>query len=119
MTGNIKALTDTEMKYVVSRYKFELYNDFIMVIANGRKTLHDRTKGFSLLLPIERRRIKITEKAIDFWIKEASPNYTLIEVQNAINTLVVTYQNVTQENIRSQLKRGRSKLDNLFKEGDN
>lgn len=118
MTGNIKALTTDELHFVLSKYKFSLFENYILVESNGRKTLHDKTKGFSLLLPLERRRIKITTKAIDFWVDKYLEKYSLIEVQNAINTLVVTYQNVTNENLKGQLERARSKLNNLYKEGE-
>ena len=115
MTGNIKALTNDELKFVMDKYKFSLSGDFVIVSTNGRNTLHDKAKGFSLLLPLERRRVKITAKAIELWIERYSDEFTLIEVQNAINTLVVTYQALTLQNIQGQLERSRSKLDNLYK----
>ena len=118
MRGNTKALTNEELKFVVDKYSFELFDNSIIVKTNNRKTLHDRNESFSLLLPLERRRIKITSKAIDLWIKSYMNKYSLIEVQNAINTLCVTFQNVTEENIHQQLERSRSKLDNLYKEGE-
>lgn len=117
MTGNIKALTDDELKFVVERYEFSDMGDSVLVKTGNRHTLHSKDTGFSLLLPIGRRRIKITPKAIGLWLDGYKNKYSLIEVQNAINTLVVTYQSVTAENLSGQLKRTRSKLDNLFKEG--
>ena len=118
MRGNIKALTNEELKFVIQKYQFELFADNIIVSTMGRKTLHYKNESFSLLLPLERRRIKITKNAIDYWIDRYLKKYTLIEVQNAINSLVVTYQSITNENLDSQLERTRSKLDNLFKEGE-
>lgn len=118
MTGNIKALTNEEMTFILNKYTFTLFEDYIIVKTNNRKTLHSKDSSFSLLLPLERRRIKITTKAIDLWIKKYLDKYSLIEVQNAINTLAVTFQSINEENIEGQLKRARSKLDNLFKEGD-
>ena len=115
MTGNTKALTNDELKYILGKYQFNLVGDYILVLANGRKTLHDKTKGFSLLLPLERRRVKIGTDAIDLWINKFMEKYSLIEVQNAINTLIVTYQKPTNQNVEGQLERTRSKLDNLYK----
>ena len=66
------------------------------------------------MLPLERRRIKITKNAIDLWSEKYIDEYSLIEVQNAINTLIVTYQTVTQEHVTGQLERTRSKTDNLY-----
>ena len=115
MTGNTKALTNDELKFIVDKYEFSLFQDFVVVSTNNRKTLHDRTKGFSLLLPLARRRVKITPKAIELWIENYMSKYSLIEVQNALNTLVVTYQSLSKDNINAQLERSRSKLDNLYK----
>ena len=115
MTGNIKALTNDELKFVVSKYQFELFENYVVVCTNGRRTLHDKTKGFSLLLPLGRRRVNISTKAIDLWTKKYVEKFSLIEVQNAINTLLVTYQNPSDDNVDGQLKRSRSKLDNLYK----
>lgn len=115
MPGNIKALTNEELKFIVEKYHFELFENYVVVSTNNRKTLHDKSTSFSLLLPLERRRIKITSRAIDLWIEKYIDKYSLIEVQNAINTLTVTYQNPNEENIDGQLKRTKTKLDNLFK----
>lgn len=115
MTGNIKALTNDELKFVVSRYEFQSVDNYVIVHCNNKNTIHDKSTAFSLLLPLERRRIKITTRAIDLWDKKYLNKYSLVEVQNAINTLIVTYQNPNEENIDGQLKRTRAKLDNLFK----
>lgn len=114
MKGNVKALTKDELRYILDRYEFKLVDGYVIVLTNGRKTLHDATKGFSLLLPLERRRIKITKDAIDFWSEKYIDEYSLIEVQNAINTLIMTFQTVTQEHIAGQLERNRSKSDNAY-----
>ncbi len=113
MKGNIKALTNDELKFINDRYEFKLTDYGILVIANGRRTLHDIDKSFSLLLPLERRRIKITKTAIDLWCEKYMNKYTLIEVQNAINTLAVTFQSIAEYTIDEQLKVNHSKLTNL------
>ena len=113
MKGNIKALTNDEMKFINEKYEFKLTDYGILVIANGRKTLHERDQSFSLLLPLERRRIKITKMAIDLWSEKYIDKYSLIEVQNAINTLAVTSQSVAEYTIDEQLKFNHSKLNNL------
>ena len=113
MKGNIKALTNDELKFVNERYDFKLTEYGILVIANGRKTLHEFDKSFSLLLPLERRIIKIKKSAIDLWSKKYIDKYSLIEVQNAINTLAVTFQNIAESTIDEQIKVTRSKLNNL------
>lgn len=113
MKGNIKALTNDELKFILDKYSFSLTEYGVLVISNGRKTLHDMDESFSLLLPLERRRIKITKSAIDLWSKKYIDKYSLIEVQNAINTLAVTFQPVAEYTIDEQLQVTRSKLNNL------
>ena len=119
MTGNVKALTDEELKYALSKYEFELLGDYVAVKASNRKTLHPRAQGFSLLLPLERRRIKVTPAAVDLWEKKHLKKYSLLEVQNAINTLLVTLQKPTDCGVAEQLERTRLRLNNLYREGDN
>ena len=118
MVGNVKALTPEELAYVVTRYRFEKVGDYVAVKAGTKTTLHDKSKGFSLLLPLERRRIKITSTAIELWEQKLPKKYSLIEVQNAMNVLLVALQKPTQEAIEEQLKRDRSRLDNILKKGD-
>lgn len=113
MKGNIKALTNDELKFIMDRYDFQSTEFGVLVVTNGRRTLHDFDKSFSLLLPLERRRIKITKKAMDLWNEKYLDKYSLIEVQNAINTLAVTFQPVADYTIDEQLKVTRSKLNNL------
>ena len=118
MTGNVKALSDSELKYLLERYEFELLGDYVLVKANKRKTLHEKAEGFSLLMPLqEHRRMKITAKAIEFWEKNEM-RFSLLEVQNAINTLAIALQSPTEEAIHSQIKRTRSRLDNIYREGE-
>lgn len=118
MTGNVKALTTEELAYVVSKYKFEAVGDYVAVKAGTKTTLHEKAKGFSLLLPLERRRIKIIPIAIELWEQKLPKKYSLIEVQNAINVLLVALQKPTQEAIEGQLKRERPRLDNILKKGE-
>lgn len=118
MAGNVKALTNDELKFVLSKYEFELLGDCVVVKSNHRKTLHAKDESFSLLLPLERRRLKITKKAIDLWSTSFINEYSLVEVQNAINVLLVTSQPVKETTVSQELKRSRSKMDNLYKEGE-
>lgn len=112
MAGNVRALTINELEYFLNRFVIELKNDYIVVMTKSlnRKVIHDSNVGFQLSTDL--RKINITKKAIDLWIKKYIDKYSLIEVQNAINTLIVTSQNVTEKAIYSQLKKIKSKLNN-------
>ena len=114
MAGNLKALSIDELKYFLNRYDIKLVGNYIAVICKtlNRKTLHDLDKGFPLSTDI--KKINITKQAIDLWIKDYLDSYSLIEVQNAINTLIVTYQNVNDSQIKEQLKRTKSKYLNTI-----
>lgn len=118
MAGNVKALTTQELAYVAERYSFEAVGGYVAVKVGAKKTLHDKAGGFSLLLPLERRRIKISPMAIDLWEESFRKGYSLIEVQNAINALLVALQKPTKGAIKEQLRRERSRLDNILKKGE-
>ena len=104
MAGNLKALTIDELKYFLDRYVITTAGNYIVVECKtlNRKTLHDLDKDFQLSTPV--RKINISKQAIDIWVKDYIDTYSLIEVQNAINTLIITYQNVNDSQIKEQLK---------------
>lgn len=114
MAGNLKALTIDELKYFVDRYDIELVDKYIVVNCKTlkRKTLHDLDAGFELSTPV--RKINISKKAIDLWKDQYIGKYSLIEVQNAINTLIITYQNLNDTQISEQLKRTKSLFNNTI-----
>lgn len=104
MAKNLKALTDEELDYIRKAYIFDVYDKYIVVSCSGynRRTLHDIDKPF--LLTTKARKITITVQAINMWLEKYKGKYSLVEVQNAINYLIVTYQPVNDEEIEKQLK---------------
>ena len=54
-----------------------------------------------------------SEYEIQNGIWEFYNEYTLIEVQNAINTLIITYQEVNKSQLDRELKRIKSKYNNM------
>ena len=110
---NLRALTDEELLYLTQNYHFENLGKYIVVSFTGdsrkTKTVHDSSEGFSISSKV--RRINISKDAIDLWADGYDyEGYSLIEVQNAINTLIVTYQDLTKEGLDSQLKTNHLKL---------
>lgn len=109
MAKNLKALTDEELDYIRNSYQFDVHDKYIVVMCsvNGtmynRKTLHDIDKPFSLTT--KARKITISVQAINMWLEKYKDKYSLIEVQNAINYLIITYQPLTDEEMEKQLKR--------------
>ena len=106
VSNNTRALSQAEIEYLNDRYSFELIGDYIITKVKGydRKVLHDIDKSFVLNTPI--RKISISKEAIDLWMNFFRlDGYTLIDVQNAISSLIVTYQDVTEPDVKSILDR--------------
>lgn len=108
MSKNLKALTKDELEFLNSKYKFKLMDNYVVVSCVGfdRKVLHEIDKPFTLTTPI--RRITITPKAIKCWIEQFKDKYSLLEVQNSINTLIITYQDISIDDIKIILERNNS-----------
>ena len=114
--ANIKALTDEDLYYFDKNYNFELIENkkYILVYCKSypnRKTIHSVDEGFNI--SGGKRKLKITKKAIDLWINKYYNQYSLIQVQNAISTLIVTYQSLTENDIEEQLKRKTAKIKEI------
>lgn len=106
MAKNLRALSKTELDFLKEKYKFELFGDFIVTSCAGidRKILHPINKSFAINTPI--RKITISELAIKMWIEHFQSNYNLLEVQNAISSLIVTYQDISVEDVGKILAKG-------------
>ena len=117
MAKNLKALTDEELDYLRETYQFDVMGDYLVVscVVNGqvynRKTLHNKNESFNLTTKM--RKITITPQAIEMWLEKYKDNYSLIEVQNAINTLIITYQPLNDEEMLNQLSRKGSKIKEI------
>lgn len=113
MAGNLKAFTMDELKFFLSKYDISLNGDSVVVRCKGmdRATSHPASRGFVLSTRV--KKINITAEAISYWRDDQSiGQYSLIEVQNAINTLKITYQRVNQTQLLSELKRIKSLANN-------
>lgn len=119
MAKNLRALTDEELEYIVNNYVFELKGQDIMVMKKGYglKTLHTIDKSFSLKTKL--RRVTISKDAIDLWIEKYQSKYSLIEVQAAISRLIVTYQDLTEDEIAKQLEKSNKNIKKLTKAKEN
>lgn len=103
--SNIKLLTKDERKYFKDNYAFSIKDDFILVKFNGygRTVAHPINESFSIASKV--RKIKISEEAIKLWKdKFQSTNYSVIDVQNAMNALLISYQATDYNDVKSQLE---------------
>lgn len=112
--NNIKLLTDDELEYFKSKYYFELDGDDVVVKLTNRDkfTRHNRYQSFSINCK-ELRKITFTADAIDIWSKlmDTTP-YTLVDVQQALNMLLLTYQEITLDSVLRVLIKGHVKIQN-------
>ena len=70
------------------------------------------SKSFSLKSPL--RKVTIQKDTMKWWKERYMEDYTLIEVQSAINNLIITYQDVNESQLDRELKKLKSKYNNLI-----
>lgn len=89
--NNIKLLTSEELEAFVKKYKFEVEGLFIWVeVVNfNRPTVHPKNESFSI--NCNNRKLTISPEAIELW-EEHFKDKNLIEVQQAVNKLILMYQ---------------------------
>ena len=113
--SNIHILTEDERKYFNEKYTFVVKDHAVLVKVKDydRTTAHPLTQKFTLKTIL--RKLTISVEALQLWserfhkkYKSTTTNddvYTLIDVQNAINMLIVSYQSISFENVYDILKR--------------
>lgn len=104
---NIHLLTEDDRRYLNEKYIFGLHDNMLSVktVNYNRITLHPLDKKIELSTII--RKLTINPDAIKFWydnVANKRSDITLIDIQNAINILTVSYQDITFENILDVLK---------------
>lgn len=105
-SGAIRLLTKFELAYFNEMYSFEQSGDLILVKTRNinRTTVHPIDKGFSLRMS-NSRRLNISSQAVKIWIDRFKDSkYSIIDIQNAMNALIISYQNLRYEDVISQLK---------------
>lgn len=105
--NNVKLLTDQQRIDLKSEYYFEHEDGFILVklYHYGRVTKHPDDKPFHINSPI--RKVCFSMDAIDIWkelYKDEKTRMSLIDVQQAVNSLYVTYQPISLESVKQFLQ---------------
>lgn len=109
---NIKALTREELEFLNNMYFITIEGNDIVVSTKVSKTLHNKNELFTLKTPI--RKMSFTKEGIDMWSKYFKDQYyTLIDVQNMVNVLKITYQDVTPENVLNKLENGIQRIKTI------
>lgn len=103
MGPNIKLLSNEQRVKLSQIYNFELKDDTIIVTTKNysRKTAHSCNESFSINSPI--RKITITPDAIQMWSK-LNFEYHLINIQQIVNYLAITYQDINVDNVKNFLR---------------
>lgn len=102
--SNIKLLTKDERRYFKENYTFSIKDDFILVKFNsyGRTVAHPVDEDFFIASKI--RKIKISKEAIKLWMtKLQNSEYSVVDVQDAMNALTISYQPTDFDDVQSQL----------------
>lgn len=103
--SNVRLLTKTEREFFKKNYSFQLKDDVLLVKfkSYGRIVAHPINKRFSILSDV--RKITISPEAMQLWIdKFKDTNYNVVDVQNAINSLVIGYQGTDYVDVKQQLE---------------
>ncbi len=107
---NIKILSKEELDYLVEKYSFRMLNPTVLGVKTSscaRENIHSILESFTINTPI--KRITITPMAINYWIKLGDKAH-LIAVQNAINVLMITYQDISENAILKQIKKNSTQI---------
>ena len=84
-----------------SLLRFDQEGDKIVVSGYKRptrKTYHSIYIPFDVNMKTIKCKIRITPKAISIW-EESNYEYSLFEIQNAVNILISSYQDITKEKV--------------------
>lgn len=107
MSGNnIKLLTKDEMKRLNEFYEFKIFDDmpqfvFVCVKGTNKRTAHLKSEPFKINNKI--RILTFSPETVRIWEELGTNKYSLIDVQNACNTLYVLYQPITKTNVKFEI----------------
>lgn len=105
MKGNYLVLDDNLIKLFNEKYSFTETSDGLITRANGygRSVFHPFNEAFQVILELDTKKytLRITPKALALWKnnEDIKSKYSVIEVQNTINNLMVRSQNITDSMI--------------------
>jgi len=113
--SNIKLLTKDERQFFKDNYIFTVKDDVVLIQFKGygRIIAHSTNEDFSIASKV--RKIKISKEAIHLWqTKFKDMGYNLVDVQNAMNALIISYQAIDEQDVKNQLNIIKEKDDKVF-----
>lgn len=109
--NNVKLLTPAQLTALKERYSFsyDKENDKVIVsiIGYNRSTVHNGNETFHINAKF--RRVTISAEMIEIW-KQLSFEFNLLDVQQAINTLYISYQEVTVDSVKKMIEQKKLRL---------
>lgn len=113
--NNIKLLTPAQLDKLNEKYIFDVDDENIIVRLRNynRITKHPKNKTFHINSKI--RKVCFSLDAINIWlsIRESYKNYSLFDVQQAVNTAYITYRPIDIQNVLTLLKNPTFKIQTL------
>ena len=109
MKNHVKWYDDDQLRILNSYYTISFEDEKILVSGKrrpNRVTYHDIYKKFKLNFFELNKLMTISPESIDMWLQLGTDMYSLISVQNAMNYLYITYQEITKEKILKILNEG-------------
>lgn len=105
--NNVKLLNEKQLDELNSHYYFEPDGDDILVkiYHYGRITRHPMSENFSINAKI--RKLVFTTEAMNIWREiydDEKTRKSLIDIQNAVNSLYVMYQPITKDSVMKVLR---------------
>ena len=114
--NNLSILSKDDLKYLNDTYEITIDDNQSMLFVKpkhyDRTVCHPTNRNFAINSKV--KKVTITVEAIEIW-KKHFKEYSLFDVQNAINTLIIMYQHPEETNVLEQLK----KTDNRIKRKEN
>ena len=111
--NNVKLLTKNELDYFNRRYNIYLDGENIVVKINNykRETIHPFGVPF-FINARKIRKINFNEDAINIWAEFLSngEKYTLVDVQQAVNSLHIAFQDINFYSVENLLLKDNIKI---------
>ena len=102
--SNIKLLTKEDRQFFKEKYEFSIKDNLILVKVKDydRITAHNINEDFSISSKV--RKIKVSKEATALWIEKfKDTNFNVIDIQNAMNALILSYQATDFDEVKTQL----------------
>lgn len=115
--NNTKLLSPRQLDEMNEKFEF-IYDeptDSVLVKCRNYKkiTPHPASQGFAINSKI--RKVSFTTDSIQIW-KELKANYSLLDVQQTVNKLYLTYQPITKSSVENSLKTNNFTIKSLGRE---